>query len=482
MSRPAQPAGPRTSNTRPSTVIVHENAPVRVLVCGIDTLHLFFTAPLDTDLLEAISAARESAKTSVEGEPPPEFEIGGHTFAVQAHGAGNAPYLLTSEFFALKLNPKPAGNFPTAMLELRAIYLWQRGPIAAVDDARALLRVVANTDAAEELLEPKVTRVDLAVDFQGWVPKPSDLARVVARAASDDSHRIRRGFTGFSFGGGGNIVARLYDKTAEIKKSGKGWFLEIWKESDDFDPKLAVWRIEFQLRRAALRTIRLGKKPDGKRLDTWTDVRDGLAALWQYLSRYWLSFREPRKAKTRQCFTPAWETLVTEPFTKTWSGTETNLYRRFREDSAQRDSSAFGGYLARLVAEHDYLTGKNENVMDAAPYVVMTAMRQADRAGRSLDTKKDEKLARWRESERATSKIRDDRTETIEETRARSDKRSWEIARYDLAQRNGETAGAALAARGTKARALGTCPMCGGHESDHERETSGKTVCAGGAQ
>ena len=46
------------------------------------------------------------------------------------------------------------------------------------------------------------------------------------------------------------LVARLYDKTAEIRKHGVSWLPDLWGE--DFTPGSTVWRLEFQFRREAL--------------------------------------------------------------------------------------------------------------------------------------------------------------------------------------------------------------------------------------
>ena len=47
------------------------------------------------------------------------------------------------------------------------------------------------------------------------------------------------------------MLARIYNKSEEIKTTGKEWFKTIWLDNG-WEGKKDVWRIEFQLRRKAL--------------------------------------------------------------------------------------------------------------------------------------------------------------------------------------------------------------------------------------
>ncbi len=129
------------------------------------------------------------------------------------------------------------------------------------------------------------SRVDIYCDFQGWVPQPRDYDRFVTRSRRNTAHiaihHDGRRFTGFTFGHDA-MVARLYDKTVEIRHSGKEWMRAVWAES--LDPSKPVWRLEFQLRRELLAQCSLQQPQDGlgKRQDLWT-----------YATR-WLSLRSQR--------------------------------------------------------------------------------------------------------------------------------------------------------------------------------------------
>jgi hypothetical protein len=83
--------------------------------------------------------------------------------------------------------------------------------------------------------------------------------------------------SGFSIGKG-DIVARIYDKTLEISKSGKDWLYDLWGIGRD----VRVWRVEFQLRREALKEFAI---------ETLDDLINRMQGLWNYCVNDWLSVR-----------------------------------------------------------------------------------------------------------------------------------------------------------------------------------------------
>lgn len=136
----------------------------------------------------------------------------------------------------------------------------------------------------------RCSRVDLYTDFQGWVPRSDDYQRFVVRSRKNTWHTAvhheGRTFTGFTFGRDA-IVARLYDKSLEVTRSGKDWMRDIW--GDAINPAVPVWRLEFQLRRQLLKECAI---------DSPEQVIDRRQQLWTY-STQWLSLREPRLGARR---------------------------------------------------------------------------------------------------------------------------------------------------------------------------------------
>jgi len=155
---------------------------IRVLASGIDTLHLFTTTLVRHKQVVALEAAKALAVQTVKNGTLPTETIAGHTLTVERHGARTAPLLLDSEHMAVRVNPYAAQNLPSVGVELRALYLWQRGAEEAARQAQAVADALTRPPLpGDELL--RVSRIDLAVDFQGWLPTLEDEARFVTRAA-----------------------------------------------------------------------------------------------------------------------------------------------------------------------------------------------------------------------------------------------------------------------------------------------------------
>jgi hypothetical protein len=368
---------------------------VRVLASGIDTLHLFTTALVRSKHVDALETAKAAAvQTPRHGRLPTET-VAGHTLTVERHGARTAPLLLDSEHMAVRVNPYAAQNLPSVGVELRALYLWQKGAHEAARQAQAVADALTQPPlTGEETL--RVSRIDLAVDFQGWLPSLVDEERFVTRAADRAMHKQRRAFTGFMFGRG-VLAARLYDKTLEIQRSGKAWFREVWARSPAYDPSAPVWRLEFQVKREALRAMKV-KATDGDpvAIDTWEDALARVGALWRLMSSRWLALRLPRTRTTRQRLAPEWETLHACGFAcGTWAGTDADLYREARQAGSERTTAQLAGYLARGFAEHRFHEDIGADFDDALPLIVGRARQHAERTGRTVETRATEHVVEW---------------------------------------------------------------------------------------
>lgn len=367
----------------------------RVLASGVDTLHLFTTTPIRHRQVTDLETAKVLAgQTPKKGRLPTE-SIAGHTLTMQRHGARTAPLLLDSEHMAVRVNPYAAQNLPSVGVELRALYLWQRGAEEAARQAQAVADALTRPPLpADELL--RVSRIDLAVDFQGWLPALEDEARFVTRAADRAMHRQRRAFTGFMFGRG-ILAARLYDKTREIERSGKPWFRDVWAKSPAYDPRAPVWRLEFQVKREALRAMKArAAAGEPVAIDTWPDALAHGRALWRHMASRWLSLRLPRTKETRKRLAPEWETLHAQGFAGgPWAGTDADLYREARQAGSQRTTAQLAGYLARGFAEHRFLDDIGADLEGGLEAVVGKAMLHAERTGRTVEARASQHVAGW---------------------------------------------------------------------------------------
>lgn len=101
---------------------------------------------------------------------------------------------------------------------------------------------------------------------------------------------------------GGDISARLYNKTLELEKSGKDYLKEIWRDQG-WEPGQSVWRLEFQLKRNTLRQLNIC---------TFPELMSHLSAIWAYASSDWLRLTLPDpsdKTQSRWPLHPLWMAL-----------------------------------------------------------------------------------------------------------------------------------------------------------------------------
>jgi hypothetical protein len=295
----APPKGGRPRVALPSPTTAGAG-PLTVVAAGIDNVYASAPGVPDEDAL-ATALAHKAAAAEL-GEPSiwfvPEAQ---RDFLVQSHGWHRYPVWLHSP--AMEVSIGDGRALPAVYVRLHSAFIHQHGVEFAVDEAervRAALveaSVLAAPHAEDDWPHPereeaaapdvlgatlKASRVDLYVDTQGWEPKRSDLDRYVSRGVAKTDyvtthHRGRR-FSGFTFGQGA-VVARIYNKTLELRARGQTWPRAIWQ---DADPDRPVWRVEFQFRREALQAFGV---------DTVADALVDRQGLWEYGTSKWLSLR-----------------------------------------------------------------------------------------------------------------------------------------------------------------------------------------------
>jgi hypothetical protein len=73
----------------------------------------------------------------------------------------------------------------------------------------------------------------------------------------DYSLGLRR--TGFDFArdskGASALSCRMYNKSLELEKSGKDWFVDLWRAHGWSEDDGAVWRVEFSFKREVLHEL-----------------------------------------------------------------------------------------------------------------------------------------------------------------------------------------------------------------------------------
>lgn len=299
----------------------------RILTTGFDTVH--YTAPVEptAKLIEKLNGLKQAAQEN----KPAILDIDGEPFTMSPKaGGGLWRWKLQGEPCNILLSDNPKQSVK-AKVELGSLALWSQGAAEAIARSRSLLSKLAGVANGWPAL---ASRLDLAVDMQGWEPRPDMRVGVVSRGRARDSHadgkaacpkctqpvgadyRLcpycaaelrgvdpamgphpprwralgalpsgtyfgRQVFRGFSWGSGKPIKVRLYCKTIEIvEKSGKRWFFEIWSSSDGYDPDAPVWRLEVQVRRDLLKNL---VRPGGADFGLLSDCIEHASTLFRYL-------------------------------------------------------------------------------------------------------------------------------------------------------------------------------------------------------
>lgn len=364
----------------------------RVVWFCVDRLELFSRDTVSLTLLGRLMVLHAAGRK--EGRVA-EIEVGGERFEIAHRQARHGALLLRSDHMVVALHPGARGLRPRITFELGSRSLSLLGP-AAVERARAVLRELAEGAPTDPVLH--VSRIDLAADVQGWSVRASDLRRFVTRARRVCDYEGTRRFTGFTFGRKA-LLARIYDKTTEIGRSGNTWVPALWEGSPRYRPGVPVWRIEFQARRTALRSF--ARLRQGSHLDTWEEVREAISALWGYLTTRWLSFRGPRSSGTRQTRAAVWERVLKDAFAEgPWSGNRGTLSRVPVRVVARPDRAALQRCILREVAVRRHLGGRTTTLADDLDAVLGEARVDILGSPREAGAVVARHLARFRDEER----------------------------------------------------------------------------------
>jgi hypothetical protein len=247
---------------------------------GVDSLYTSYKGNLDPNMDERLSLLKKKAQGREDlDQALAQLPLGKHLFEVLDRGAKRFPYILVDNCFRIQVSSTHAKLLPLAYVQISSEYLAAVG----VEEAELGLRFCIDSLGVVEG-EASVARVDLFVDF--ITPYDFDAVQVsewITRVEGKVKYYQHDALSGWAFGQGGDISARLYDKTLEIKKSKKLWLHELWQAAG-WQPEQKVWRLEFQIKREALKELGIRTVPElvARRHN-----------LWQYLCEDFLRLAIP---------------------------------------------------------------------------------------------------------------------------------------------------------------------------------------------
>lgn len=260
---------------------------VRELASGIDALYLSGDGTIPTRLFDELEATKEEAKDAGKKIP---FLLGIEEFSLSPGSWGK--YAFSLDHANGRIGFTRSEKLPRIRVQPRAHFLHGVGVGPAIE---WFSETVGKQVAGPQW---RVSRIDLFVDVQGWVPTVADRERFVTRSRSVDMHERNNSFTGYTFGSrrGGGISGRAYDKTADVDRTGALYWFDLWGER--YRKGEPVFRVEFEFGRSVLRQFGINSP---------TDALASVGDLWAYGTE-WLSLRDPTsdKTKSRWPLSPDW--------------------------------------------------------------------------------------------------------------------------------------------------------------------------------
>jgi hypothetical protein len=261
----------------------------KILRVGMDSLYLSFQGEILPAVEQELGDKKHLAQSRrKEDQALAQYLVKGHLFEVRPGRERLFPYVLEDGAYRISLASGESRKLPFAYVKVSSDLLAHKGAEAALNELTAILDELAG----QYELSPTISRMDIFADFQTGV----DLGKLdreawVTRADGVDSYSRKGRFSGWVIGTGGEISARLYDKTLEIaQKNHKPYLLDLWARAGR-NPELPVWRLEFQLRREVL--VQLG-------IRSFKSLLDYQGGIWGYATQNWLRLAEPQKGDSNR--------------------------------------------------------------------------------------------------------------------------------------------------------------------------------------
>lgn len=268
---------------------------VRFLACGIDTLDLGIFVRWGSNWPSVLAILdRHKQRAQKEKSLAAVMPSGrAHLFHPGGKGESYRYHLEFPGYHLFFAKTASAEDTPNVYLSLNSKTIWQGETDKVIAEVKEDISTLGG--CVERV---KVSRCDVCADFL----IPAGLSYLFLQ-----EYRVARSRKGNPYFDGDTletyyvgakaapIQMRIYDKAKKILKDRSAhWFLEIWQIAQ-ID---GVWRVEFQLRRSALKQFGVNS------LD---DLHGKLGGIWQHLTSHWFSLRLPDNDKPeRRTIHPFW--------------------------------------------------------------------------------------------------------------------------------------------------------------------------------
>src|SRR3989440_1649055 len=254
-------------------------ADVKVVNHGVDTLvvNVYHTDRAGNktkqELGSALRGQLEDWKRSAQevGESvTTSYQFQGLTLLMQPNGAlhGQFPWMLKTRDITLYVSTGSWNGI--GAVRFNSEFLWSsQGMLHAISQVQEFVDAFFQDE-----MYLQTSAVDLCADIAGWqgIEKLDKKCDFVSRsfkrrghAESDWGYDGASGEycyglqeTGLDFSHGGPLSLSIYDKSRELKKSGKPWFEDLWRTQGWSEEDRHVWRGEFRYKRGGLHEVYQG--------------------------------------------------------------------------------------------------------------------------------------------------------------------------------------------------------------------------------
>ncbi|RXS42917.1 hypothetical protein EST55_03960 [Idiomarina sp. 29L] len=359
---------------------------IEVFNQGIDSLYLSYSGALSkerNDELERLKLLAQSS--SIEEKACAYMHLCDMDFVVQRMGYKQYSYVIRNSLFRIRIASMKAPNLPVAYVEISSELL----NVSGFESALAISDSIV-AELVGEPRFPKISRIDICADFScpvDWSTFKEN--QWVCRSKKKQTFHENGVLTGFMFGAGGEISARLYDKTQEIVASKKDFFKDIWRESG-WSGENKIWRLEFQLRQSVVKELGL--------LEPHTFM-ENINSVWAYGTQKWLKLRHDNgdKNPSRWPLEPVWTDLSQVRFNLN----EAKPARRLSAESVPSREWLIINTLGSLTSYmatrglHDPIEALNCFLEDADEFFRENQLRDFSSAQKYIEAKIEEKTTKY---------------------------------------------------------------------------------------
>ncbi len=310
---------------------------------GIDSLYVSFKGTLKEGVKERLEKKKKLAQSEDEKEQASaRMMLDDHCFEVSDRGTKWYSFILVDNWYHLQISGSKRQKLPQLYVQVSSELLTCYGLDNAIIHLRKIVLMLMET-----IEEETISRMDIFTDFV-TDKELEGIEKVSWVTRAQKIHKYWKGdiFTGWTIGQGGDILARLYDKTVEIEKSHKDYLKEIW-EKQGWDTFQRVWRLEFQLRRELLGQMKI---------NTFLSLTEKSNDVWRYVTQDWLrlAIKDNTLNRTRWKTNPLWEKIQAVRFN---DGKFTGIVREVNKSRIPSDKTLFQngiGYITAFAAREGF--------------------------------------------------------------------------------------------------------------------------------